>query len=426
MKFIDILNIFIHFIFMIALMIIPAEAQVTPTDEWVCFYGRNSLFHGKPIPIGTIIDAYDPNSVHCGSFTVTSPGQYGFLFVYRDNFLTEDIDEGAEPGDTIKFKINGVWAKTFGPDTSVWTQKGDILEVDIADNLPPIQISEISFLSLLEDAPDTMIADLDEVYIDPDGDSLQFAAVTDQSSIIPFIDENNCLHLSLQPNWSGAASIVIVTQDLWFESHDTIIIQVKEINDPPIILGLPDTSFSCNTSLILDLNNYVIDVDHPKSSLLWQAEVQPPYHDSLTIEIDNVEKTATFRARYSFNARVTAIFKVYDDSLGFDRDSMRVWVKFPSAANQMDISHLTMELWQNFPNPFNEITTISYSLAASANVKLEIYNPLGEKISTLISQQQPAGEYSIQWKAQDLSSGVYLMVLCADSVTIKRKLLLIK
>lgn len=425
MKFFVILNIVIH-ILIIVPMIIPAEAQVTTTDEWVCFYGRNSLFNGKPIPIGTVIDAYDPNGIHCGSFTVTNSGQYGFLFVYRDNFLTEDIDEGAVPGDTISFKINGVWAKTRGPDPSVWTQRGDILEVDIADNLPPIQISEISFLSLLEDAPDTIIADLDEFYIDPDGDSLQFSVATDQPAIIPFIDKNNRLHLSLQTNWSGAASIVIVTQDLWFESYDTLLIQVKEINDPPILLSLPETSFSCDTSLILDLNTYVIDVDHPKSSLFWEAEVLSPYQDSLAIEIDNIEKTATFRARYSFTALVTAIFKVYDDSLGFDRDSMRVWVKFPSAANQMEIPHLTMELWQNFPNPFNETTTILYSLSVSSNVILDVYNPLGEKISTLISQKQPAGQYSIQWKAQNLSSGVYMMVLRANSFTIKRKLLLIK
>jgi len=64
-------------------------------------------------------------------------------------------------------------------------------------------------------------------------------------------------------------------------------------------------------------------------------------------------------------------------------------------------------LSQNYPNPFNPITVIGYRLSAVSNVELSIYNVLGEKVSTLVSRKQSAGEYSVEWDASALASGVY-------------------
>ncbi|MBN2611124.1 MAG: hypothetical protein JXB00_06170, partial [Bacteroidales bacterium] len=94
----------------------PINAQVIPTDAWVSCYSRNTIFQGGPVPVGAVVEAFDPDSVLCGSFTVTTEGEYGFLFVYRDDTLTIDVDEGAVPGDTITFKINGFPVKVLGPD----------------------------------------------------------------------------------------------------------------------------------------------------------------------------------------------------------------------------------------------------------------------------------------------------------------------
>ncbi len=420
----------LNFIFMIlvenVLLISIAITQVIPTDEWVSFYGRNSLFQGKPIPIGSIIDAYDPDGVHCGSFSVTKAGQYGFLFVYRDNFLTENLDEGASPGDTITFKINGKPAKTLGPDPCLWTQKGDIWQVDLADNLAPSQTASINDLMLREDAPDTMLGDLDEIFFDPDNDSLHFSATSDLSAVQPLIDKENRLSISLQSNWSGSAAVFILVQDLWFEVRDTISVLVNEINDPPEIRHLPDTSFVCNDSLIIFLNDYVEDVDHPLSRLFWQAQVLPPYQDSLMVELDNTQKVATITAKYSFSAYVAVIFTVMDDSLDWDADTMMVQITFPSAADVFPTHPQNISLRQNFPNPFNETTTISYYLPAFANVKLWIYSSIGHRIAMLMDEPQAPGDYSIQWKAENLGSGVYLMVLYVNDVSLKRKILLLK
>lgn len=66
------------------------------------------------------------------------------------------------------------------------------------------------------------------------------------------------------------------------------------------------------------------------------------------------------------------------------------------------------QLNQNYPNPFNPVTTIRYSVPESGNVKLEIYNMIGQKISTLVDYNHTPGDYSVRFDAGALSSGIYL------------------
>ncbi len=65
-------------------------------------------------------------------------------------------------------------------------------------------------------------------------------------------------------------------------------------------------------------------------------------------------------------------------------------------------------LGQNYPNPFNPSTVINYQLPINSFVELSIYNLLGQKIVTLVSEQQPAGIHRLNWDARGLASGVYL------------------
>lgn len=68
-------------------------------------------------------------------------------------------------------------------------------------------------------------------------------------------------------------------------------------------------------------------------------------------------------------------------------------------------------LHQNYPNPFNAITNISYSLSAQSNVKLTVYNMNGQQMAVLIDGQQNAGNCQIQFNANNLPSGIYLVHL---------------
>ena len=92
-------------------------------------------------------------------------------------------------------------------------------------------------------------------------------------------------------------------------------------------------------------------------------------------------------------------------------------------------------LLQNFPNPFNPVTTIKYSipvkagnaaLASPTKVELVIYDILGCKVKTLVNEIQMPGIYSVKFDASKLSSGIYIYRLITDSFTESRKLVLMK
>lgn len=91
----------------------------------------------------------------------------------------------------------------------------------------------------------------------------------------------------------------------------------------------------------------------------------------------------------------------------------------------------TFELKQNYPNPFNPVTTIEYSLTGRMNVTIEVFNVLGQKVRTLVSETKPAGSYRIDWNSVDdlgkpVASGVYLYRFQAGETTQTKKMVLLR
>ena len=83
-------------------------------------------------------------------------------------------------------------------------------------------------------------------------------------------------------------------------------------------------------------------------------------------------------------------------------------------------------LEQNYPNPFNPSTNIKFSIPASSNVKLSVYNMLGQEVATLINSDLSAGTYSYTFDASKLSSGIYFYTIRTNSFTQTRKMMLLK
>ncbi len=83
-------------------------------------------------------------------------------------------------------------------------------------------------------------------------------------------------------------------------------------------------------------------------------------------------------------------------------------------------------LAQNYPNPFNPTTTIQFALPKGAFTSLEIFNVLGEKVSTLVSENLSAGSYKYDWNASLLPSGVYFYRLSTENFNQTKKLILMK
>ena len=83
-------------------------------------------------------------------------------------------------------------------------------------------------------------------------------------------------------------------------------------------------------------------------------------------------------------------------------------------------------LEQNYPNPFNPETKIRFTLSETGNVKLTIYNILGQEIRRLVDEYKEVGVYTISFDASDLNSGMYIYKLEANGFTQTRKMALIK
>jgi flagellar hook assembly protein FlgD len=81
---------------------------------------------------------------------------------------------------------------------------------------------------------------------------------------------------------------------------------------------------------------------------------------------------------------------------------------------------------QNYPNPFNPSTTIRFSVPVTGNVKVTVYDMLGQEIETLTNKEHPAGEHEIQWAPKNISSGMYIFRLEAGSFVQSKKMTLVK
>ena len=86
---------------------------------------------------------------------------------------------------------------------------------------------------------------------------------------------------------------------------------------------------------------------------------------------------------------------------------------------------------QNYPNPFHLSTNISYSILHTGNVKIEIYDLLGRKLSTLVNEFKEQGNYTVEWYAKDgkgnnLPGGIYIAKICTDNTDRISRLMLMR
>ena len=83
-------------------------------------------------------------------------------------------------------------------------------------------------------------------------------------------------------------------------------------------------------------------------------------------------------------------------------------------------------LFPNYPNPFNPVTTIRFSLPEKQHVTLQIYNLIGQEVATVINKELPAGFHNLIWNAENIPSGVYLYRLASKEKAISNKMILLK
>ncbi len=190
---------------------------------------------------------------------------------------------------------------------------------------------------------------------------------------------------------------------------------------------------------------------------LTLAELDISQHESMLVEIEGVsfEETGTFTASENYSLtdaslsggttvafrtnfgeadyigeaipegsfKLTALVGRYYSTLQLtarNKADMEMGV-----SNELE-SPEEFALLQNYPNPFNPTTTIKYSVADVANVKLQVFDILGRNVATLVNDVKTPGAYTVNFNAASLSSGTYFYRIEAGDFTSIRKMMLIK
>ena len=171
-----------------------------------------------------------------------------------------------------------------------------------------------------------------------------------------------------------------------------------------VVSGSTDSS-SVNAITIIEgstgLTNLSVQHELFLDSPVWGIEFDPRDYD-------------TFYA-------VTADSMLYTAALGIVNSIDKPNAELPEKA----------VLFENYPNPFNPTTAIHYQLLSFSNIQLSVYNLIGQKVKTLVSKQQSAGSYNIQWDGTNeagefVAGGVYLYRLQTDNFNQTRKMILLK
>lgn len=140
----------------------------------------------------------------------------------------------------------------------------------------------------------------------------------------------------------------------------------------------------------------------------------------------NLNDQNTYTFNYNSNSRIkTSTPTTGAPAKSKTLKSGRFTIRFTTSEIEADIPEVSY-LDNNYPNPFNPQTTIPFGLESEADVTLEIFDILGRKVQTLISERLPAGQHRAVFRGNQLASGVYFYRLSTDEFTYIKKLTLIK
>lgn len=204
-----------------------------------------------------------------------------------------------------------------------------------------------------------------------------------------------------------------------------------------------DTSYYQVTEYIIQNNDNIklaVDVkNNYRASLL---EVKMFYLDESETKIPIISEQFTVineMTNYSLSFSAVNYPSAIGHKLGIEFNNVSPnsssWIGLDNVTLQKSIPITSIKaqnisvdysLFQNFPNPFNPSTKISYSLKEKSKVQMIVYDMLGREVDILVNQIQDAGNYSVNFSAAALSSGIYFYTLVTRNNLITKKMILLK
>ena len=199
-----------------------------------------------------------------------------------------------------------------------------------------------------------------------------------------------------------------------FYIDDILLDDLVPVELTSFAANVSDKNVLLNWTTATELNNSGFDIERKSASTNWQK-----------IAFVQGNGTTTQPKSYSFTDRNLADGKYSYRLKQIDYDGTYEYSKIVEVRIASAVVN-EFELSQNYPNPFNPTTTIKFNIPDAGNVKLSVYNLLGQEIQTLVNGFMESGSHSVNFDASNLNSGIYLYKLEANGFNQTRKMTLIK
>ena len=298
-----------------------------------------------------------------------------------------------------------------------------------------IHLSDQQFV---EDEHERFIADLNDHFIDPDGDPIVYS-VRDTEGIITRLTGNALLFIRPEANWHGLARVIVTaTDEMSALVHDTLDVVVTPANDLPsdFELKTPADSAFVNSYPLVQFNwQESVDVIED-STVTYELSLQ--YDDSIHVFADLTE-TKRFIPRTTFviNPYKPTLVKwwiIASDGTDTVRCLKTYTVTIASIKKQIYVEPLVperMDLRDIYPNPFNKVVNIPYDLPAAADVNIGVFDNSGRLIRLIVDGYIPAGSHLAFWDGythdgRRASSGLYIVRMRTSLGTKKQKVMLLR
>lgn len=298
-------------------------------------------------------------------------------------------------------------------DGSMSVQQSFNIVVANVNDGPTIDLTTINPVSFNED--NTATINFAPAVNDPDGDTITLS-FTGNSHITVTVTGLSVV-FGAEANWNGSENLVATVSDGTLSATANLTVIVNPVNDAPVITAfLPTTTeFNLNGVTNQDFSVTATDID---SDLHYSWYIEDAVQASTTNAFSHqFTDSGTFHVRVAVTDTVATV--------------EQIWTVNVVVGTGEQNNTLVTKLGQNFPNPFNPVTNIRYSLKANSPVQLAIYDVRGHLVKSLVNSNQNAGQHVVTWMGdndhgQRMASGVYFYRMTAEGKTFTNKMLLVK
>jgi len=308
-------------------------------------------------------------------------------------------------------------------------------------NRPPELIGRIPDIVHTEDGGRLEISHLDTIFSDPDEEQLQFIFLNAPEPMNISVDRNDELALNPDQNYNlpEGAEIILICQDGEVgEVSDSFNVIIEPVNDAPSRFGIlqpqdgtviegNEATFTWQETSDIDSDSVGyclnLNVRHNTidTSFSWAAGTDT---SKLISELDTISAglgiweqiTALWHVEASDGSLTTESFNRYEIVIPFTQVADDQQKELPD--------HYSLGL--NYPNPFNNSTTIPFSLPVSGQVILNVYDIYGRFQDTIINESIPTGCHQAIWNADSFPAGIYFYMLTAGDYIMTCKMVLVK